>query len=291
MMKYMVLFLCMPGLLADTSTDPLVKAYEKFARKMSGYEYVANEQDPTASFLMSTSEITNLDYLEFLHETRTTRGQEAHDRMLPDTSRWEDYPTFGSTLAGLYHHHPVYHRFPVVNITHEQARAYCQWLQGVLNTIDWITGHRVEVKLPSVEEWTYAATGGIPDNPLPWPGTALIHGKETRAFYHQISPFDLIRDETGKLSFVDSIQYFEYPAQIGIFLGDVHELETGFWGLAHLGGNAAEFVEEPGITKGGSWRDPAYYLQNHVAQNYQGSGASVSHGFRVLVRLVPDQVN
>lgn len=291
-MKYLFLCLCMSGFLAHAAKDPLVKTYERFAKKMSGYEYVANDQDPNASFLMSTSEITNLDYLEFLFETKQIHGLNAYNEMLPDTSLWAEFPDFGETLEITYHHHPAYHNYPVVNISHEQARQYCRWLQEVLNRKKLVTGYQVQVKLPSVEEWTYAATdGGDDDNKLPWPGRELEYQGETRAFYNKISQYDVLKDENNQLQIFDSSYYFPHPERYGIFLGDVHHLAAGFSNLSHMAGNAAEFMEEKGMTKGGSWRDPAYYLLNHVSQTYKGSGASISNGFRVLVKLIPEEVN
>lgn len=289
-MKFLLLSLCLPAILIPVSNDRLVKSYERFAKKMAGYEYVSNEADPQASFLMSTSEITNLDYLEFLYETRKAKGEEAYLQMLPDTSLWQDFPIYGGTLEIVYHDHPGYHYFPVVNISYKQARSYCGWLQEVLNRTEWLTGYQLEVKLPSIAEWTYAATsGGNPDNLLPWSEANLGTPNEPRAFYTQINPFAVRRAADGELMIHENFN--SNSEQSGAFLGDVHQLETGFWGLAHMAGNAAEFVEEKGYTKGGSWRDPAYYLLNDVSQRYEGTGASPSNGFRVLVKLVPDQVN
>ncbi len=290
-MKYLFLCLCMSGFLAHAG-DPLIKAYERFAKKMSGYEYVTNDLDPKASFLMSTSEITNLDYLEFLFETRKKDGMKAYQEMLPDSSLWRAFPGFGEILEITYHDHPAYHSYPVVNISYEQASKYCRWLQEVLNQNKLATGYKVEVKLPSVEEWTYAATnGGHEGNKLPWSGRDLEHEGEKRAFFNSISQYDIIKDDEGELKILDNSFYYPYPERYGVFLGDVHYLETGFWNLSHMAGNAAEFVEEKGVTKGGSWRDPAHYLLNHVSQTYEGSGASISNSFRVLVKLIPEEVN
>ncbi len=292
-MKYLFLCLSMSTLWAHAANDPLVKAYERFAKKMSGYEYVSNDLDPKASFLMSTSEITNLDYLEFLYAMKTTEGKEVYQSMLPDSSQWQAFPTFGATLEEVYHDHPGYHHFPAVNITHDQARAYCEWLEGVLRKNELTSGYTVEVKLPSLREWTYAATkGGNEKNQLPWDGLNLHKEGEPRAIYNEISQFDVLRSENGTdLKILESSYYYPYPKRYGTFMGDVHSLATGFWNLAHMAGNVAEFVEEKGYTKGGSWQDPAFYLLNHVTQEYEGDGASISNGFRVLVKLTPEDVN
>ncbi len=286
-----MLCFCISITLINTTKAQLIKTYERFSKKMAGYEYISNDHDPEASFLMSTSEITNLDYLEFLHDIKKIQGKEAFDNMMPDTALWINFPRFGQTLVEVYHDHPAYHDFPAVNIKHEQAVAYCEWLEGVLSTNEWIKGYQVEVKLPSVQEWTYAATGADSANYLPWPGEELQYRGMTRAYYNRISQFDILRDANDSLQIAESSFYYPYPSSSNTFLGDVHDLETGFWGLAHMAGNASEFVAERGIKKGGSWQDPAYYLMNKVSQTYEGSGASISTGFRVLVKLTPEQVN
>jgi hypothetical protein len=54
-----------------------------------------------------------------------------------------------------------------------------------------------------------------------------------------------------------------------------------------MAGNIEEFVAEEGYSKGGSWRDPGYYLQNYVHQTYnRESSASNFRGFRFAMEVV-----
>ena len=61
---------------------------------------------------------------------------------------------------------------------------------------------------------------------------------------------------------------------------------NGF-GLYNMAGNVAEMVAEPGITHGGSWKDPGYYLQNSVKQYYTDVNKGANNiGFRYIMEVI-----
>ena len=76
------------------------------------------------SFNISRTEITFKQFDAFCIST---------NRELPDDSEWGRGDR------------------PVINIKYEDAQAYCNWLTGLLGK---------SIKLPSVDEWEYAARGG-----------------------------------------------------------------------------------------------------------------------------------
>jgi formylglycine-generating enzyme required for sulfatase activity len=92
------------------------------------------------SFWMSRTEITTAQFARFLNDTRT-----------PFES-----PQFVGAPGHLSPRDP---RDPVVFVSHAQAGAYARWLSG------WL---RVEVSLPTEDEWEYAARGGVHAAPYPW---------------------------------------------------------------------------------------------------------------------------
>jgi len=58
------------------------------------------------------------------------------------------------------------------------------------------------------------------------------------------------------------------------------------YGLYNMAGNVEEFVREKGITKGGSWHDTGYYLQNHVYETYDSANeVSATRGFRFVMEI------
>jgi hypothetical protein len=53
-----------------------------------------------------------------------------------------------------------------------------------------------------------------------------------------------------------------------------------------MAGNVEEFVLEKGISKGGSWSDTGYYLQNAVEEHYDSTfSASSERGFRIVMKI------
>ena len=72
---------------------------------------------------------------------------------------------------------------------------------------------------------------------------------------------------------------------------DVTAPAESYWpndyGLYNMAGNVCEMVKQPGISRGGSWRDPGYYLQNSVRQTYKGKDTSSSkRGFRTVIKVI-----
>ena len=80
-----------------------------------------------SEFWMEQTEVTNARY-----QVCVAEGACAAPKKLDSRTR------------SSYHNHPGYANYPVVNVTHEQAGAYCQWAGG---------------RLPTEAEWEKAARG------------------------------------------------------------------------------------------------------------------------------------
>lgn len=100
---------------------------------------------------------------------------------------------------------------PVTHVTVGQAEGYAKWLGGQLGG---------EVRLPTEEEWEYAARAGVDGAPYPW-GWEVPEG---RACYAAAG-----------------------PAAVG-------QYAANRWGLRDMSGNVAEFCSG-GVIRGGSWAD------------------------------------
>ncbi|MFN7116454.1 MAG: SUMF1/EgtB/PvdO family nonheme iron enzyme [Saprospiraceae bacterium] len=101
-----------------------------------------------SSFYMDETEVSNLDYREYLYWVDRVFAEsypEVFLSALPDTLVWREELSFNEPLVETYFRHPSYDDYPVVGVTWVQANEYCKWRtdrvnemmlveQGVLNT-------------------------------------------------------------------------------------------------------------------------------------------------------------
>jgi sulfatase modifying factor 1 len=87
------------------------------------------------SFYMDETEVTNLDYLEYLYWLQRVfvSYPEVYNNALPDTLVWRERLSYNEPLANLYLRHPAYHDYPVVGVTWIQANDYCSWRSDRVN--------------------------------------------------------------------------------------------------------------------------------------------------------------
>ncbi len=88
------------------------------------------------SFYIDETEVSNVDYLEYLHWLKRVFGQdypEVYQRALPDTLVWRDKLAYNEPLVEMYLRHPSYHNYPVVGVSWTQATEYCKWRTDRVN--------------------------------------------------------------------------------------------------------------------------------------------------------------
>lgn len=260
------------------------KAIKLFERKMPGYVYIPGKQVYSDGFFLSKNEITNLDYFEFIFQKKHKLEYPEYQKLLPDTNLWLKVPGYGKEMQENYFRSSAYHDYPVVCVSYKQANAYCLWLDSILNSKPDLIFAKYEVSLPTKAEWLRAARSKDSSSVFPWEGNSLRNNKGNyKARFNYIEQSDIMIDKSGRLYITNEENYLPYPKRS---MTKVHTFEFGFFGLTNMAGNAAEFVKEKGITKGGSWIDAGYYLRNSAEKTYTDSGASVANGFRVVVKIV-----
>ncbi|MCH2232621.1 MAG: formylglycine-generating enzyme family protein [Crocinitomicaceae bacterium] len=253
-------------------------------------------------FYMYNQELTNFNYLEFLYSLKNA-GSPEYEKMLPDTNVWISDLSYNEPYVQHYFRHPAYQNYPVVGVSYEQAIAYCEWITDIFNNGPFNIFKKVNFRLPTELEWMYAAQGGLEYAEYPWGGpyiknavgqplaNCLLFGNEG------ISRDTLYKkNEEGEYEEV----YIYRAHRGGYYMGvagslndaaDItapgHSYNPNGYGLYNMAGNVSEMVLEEGITKGGSWKDPGYYLKNAVKQSYTGRNSSSStRGFRMIMEVI-----
>lgn len=90
------------------------------------------------SFYMDESEISNIDYLEYLHWLNKVFSSEypiVYKKALPDTLVWRDKLGFNEEYVEYYLRYPAYRYYPVVGVSWKQASDYASWRTDRVNEI------------------------------------------------------------------------------------------------------------------------------------------------------------
>ena len=243
------------------------------------YVYGQNDQDlkysyePRArtvsvnSFYIYKHEVSNGEYLEFLNELKQ-KDTSLSKQMLPDTLVWREKSSYLEPFVEYYLRHPAYSNYPVVGVTHEQAEFYCKWLTERYMKESKRKFKNVEFKLPTIEQWTYAAKGGLDNSPFPWEGFSMQNKKI------------LVAGGGGR-------SHDGYSSDGAMITAPVTSYKPNGYGIYNMAGNVEEYVNEKGISKGGSWKDTGYYLQNDVEEQYDSTNyASAERGFRFVMEIM-----
>lgn len=225
----------------------------------------------THAFYIKQTEVTNLEYRTFLFDLLIQNRKEEFLKAKPDQAMWvKEYPNaFNQPMQDNYFSHPAYNDYPVVAISREGAVLFCKWMTEELNKL---TPNLVnDFRLPSSDEWEFAAKGGLENQPYPWGGPYLRNSKG--CFLANFYPMKDNYTEDGALhtAKVDSYNPNDY-------------------GLYCMSGNVAEMVyyedenNLPG-TRGGSWSSIGQELKI-VEGNDRFKGRtepSVNVGFRPVM--------
>lgn len=190
-------------------------------------------------------------------------------KIYPDTTVWiRDFEySYNEPMHNDYFWHQAYGDYPVVGISWEQAKAFCQWRTLIKNTYKKDKGQQFvnSFRLPSEAEWEYAARGGLQGGTFPWGGP---YAKNDRGCF--MANFKPLRGN--------------YAADQALYTVEADSYEPNDYNLYNMAGNVAEWtmssyhsssyefsssinpnVNNEGynrkVVRGGSWKDVAYYLQ------------------------------
>ncbi len=279
----------------------------KFMKKFKNYIYIPSGTVPSIetsdskvsirAFRIYNCEITNDEWRFFIDGIKKDISKDSLDKLLPDTTLWTK--TFSKMdgyepMENYYYSHPAYAKYPVVNVSREQIEVFCQWVTNEINNSENNPYKKVRVRLPLEKEWEYAALGDLGNGVFPWGGPIQTRDSEgeVQANFLRIPQYNIKRDSiSGELKLIPPADTKKSDRKTRVYLDrmtvNVLEFKPNGYGLYNMAGNVSEFVQEKGITKGGSYNDPAYYINIFKRQYHpENESAHPSRGFRILLEIV-----
>ena len=200
-------------------------------------------------------EVSNGLYYKFLNDIKHDGKTLTKARVYSEN--WNNVLENPQPYIDTYFGEEDYFNYPVVNISHEGARLYCAWLSEKLSLQ---LNKNVIARLPTQEEWMFAAQAGQSEAIYGWDGTEL-------------------EDKTGYLGNFKTNDSTDKSITAPITAYNANQL-----GLYNCSGNVAEMIQTKNISMGGSWATLEEDITlSQSAQDY--SKANPQTGFRVILEI------
>jgi formylglycine-generating enzyme len=227
---------------------------------------------------VSKYEVSNDAYRLFLEDLQKSEQQKQYQQCVPDTNCWTSLATYQEPLMKYYFRHPAYSSYPVVGVSYEAAKQYCNWLTKQYHQNPNRKFELVEFRLLTKTEWIFAANKGDTTRTYPW-GSGYIKNNR-KADLCNYRHVDIQYDSAAK-------KYIEIPvSHPNNVTTNVKAYFPNSFGLYNMSGNVAEMVQESGIAMGGGFNDPPYKVQIKSEKKYEAPSFDI--GFRVAMEVVKE---
>ncbi|MBO4234282.1 gliding motility lipoprotein GldK [Riemerella anatipestifer] len=216
----------------------------------------------------------------------------------PDTTVWiKDFNyAYNTPLYDGYFWHKAYKNYPVVGVTWDQARAYCDYKTKAKRDENKKSKKRKETpmafRLPTEAEWEYAARGGRENATYPWGGPYLMDDRGCYMANFKPKRGNYIEDEKkGNYTYTAPVKSFP-KNDFGLYdmAGNVSEWTESPYSNAtyqfsstlnpHLSNQAYRDVKKS--VRGGSWKDVGYLLMTGYRDWERKDSARSYIGFRTV---------
>lgn len=219
-------------------------------------------------------------------------------KMYPSTLDYQsDYAYANNeTDATFNYEHIAHDDYPVVGITWEQATAFSHWRTHIMNSFLRTQGEPLlpDFRLPTETEWEYAARGNLSQSPYPWGGPYTRNMKG--CFLANFKPLRGNYTADGGLKAIKVKQYnpnnyglYDMAGNVSEWTSTVYDETSGSYSHdmnsdnSYVSENSDANVLKRKVTRGGSWKDISYFIQNST-RTYEYDDVSTSYiGFRCVM--------
>ncbi|WP_430405438.1 formylglycine-generating enzyme family protein [Fluviicola sp.] len=227
-----------------------------------------NMVELNGSVYMDKYEVTNGDYRKFLSNLERSNQTDLYQIAMYDSTQWTKGKFADKSLdpmGNMYHWHPAYDNYPIVCISYDGAKAYCEWLTKQYNLQRKRTYTQVVFRLPTELEWRTAAGSGDPKAITPFPNNSIKNASD--CYLANIQPVKGHFFEDGGFHQVNVKSYL--PNKLG---------------LLNTFGNVSEMTGTKGTALGGSWYNLFEECTFDKTQSYSNPDPGV--GFRVVMEII-----
>ena len=211
-------------------------------------------------------------------------------KIYPDTTVWiKDFAySYNEPMHNDYFWHSAYDDYPVVGVSWQQAKAFCQWRTDNKNSYKKQRGQELvnRFRLPSEAEWEYAARGGLEGATYPWGGP---YTKNDRGcFMANFKPLrgDYAADQALYTVEADSYEPNDYDlynmaGNVSEWVGSSYD-PNAYEYISTMNPNVSDSKNERKVVRGGSWKDVAYLIQVSTRDYEYADSARSYIGFRTV---------
>ncbi|MBN1182786.1 MAG: SUMF1/EgtB/PvdO family nonheme iron enzyme [Bacteroidales bacterium] len=254
------------------------------AQKTNSERKKMNKQAPSGmvwlkdNLYIDIEEVSNEKYKEYLSWLSNKYGyrSEEYIKALPDTLVWRDPMGYNDPYVEYYFRHPGFNIYPVVGVSPKQAAGYCKWRkerskEEVQNDDQNKT---ISYRLPTIEEWEFAAKGGNDQAIFPWEGTTMIDKKGN------------CRAQVNSCIWSFGEKWDPYKSYLTC---PTNNYAPNAYGIYCMAGNVAEIVtqksnnEEIYLLKGGSYNQGSFYCVVNFSGIYEKPDTDI--GFRCVCEV------
>jgi gliding motility-associated lipoprotein GldK len=212
-------------------------------------------------------------------------------KVYPDTTTWiKDFAySYNEPMHNDYFWHQAYGEYPVVGVSWNQAKAFCAW--RTLNKNSYVKKKKGRdlinsFRLPTEAEWEYSARGGLESATYPWGGPYTKNDRGCFMANFKPNRGDYAADQA--LYTVEADSYEPNGYNLYNMSGNVAEWTDSSYDAAayeyvsSMNPNVQDATNKRKVTRGGSWKDVAHFLQVATRDFEYADSARSYIGFRTV---------